>query len=110
MHVTEPGEVQSRCARASAPSDVVVELFGVRFVVSGDDSVLEQVARRLPPEWTPADSTPPDSIPDRTYRFTRCSAGGKTGYQLRADDALLTRSADLADLCERFQSDLELFA
>jgi hypothetical protein len=89
-----------------------VELFGVRFVVSAadDDAVLEQVARRLPPDWRPADSTPPDSTPDRTYRFTRCRAGGQTGHQLCADDALLGRSADLEDLYERFQSDLELFA
>ena len=84
--------------------------YGVRVGVRVDDpGALVAVAERLPPGWKP--STSP-----RVARLYSLIAGGATGegrvrrfHLLYAGAELVARSLDAEVVCERFESDLQLY-
>ena len=86
------------------PKTLFVVVFGVRIAIRLDDpSIVGRIAACLPPYWCLCS---PAQI-DRVYRFSR--AERELSWALFGDDVLLGRTVNLDALCDRFQSDLELF-
>jgi hypothetical protein len=101
-----------------APTALLVVIFGVRIEIQFDDaSIVDRISSCLPSGWSLCG---PTSI-DRIYRFSRTEThrveaspsidpvAVASGWRVFADGALVARSNDFDELCERFQSDLELF-
>jgi len=82
-----------------------VAVFGIHLEICAEAELLDRVSRKLPPACRRSSSR----LPDRRYRFARVRHDGHVQWELRANGLLLEGAADPDSLCERFESDLELY-
>lgn len=96
------------------PTVLAFSMFGVRVEIRIDDGALvEPIVKCLPPGWS-GDTA---ARIDRTYEFLNAPPGWssgqstprESGWYLLAGRSLVWQSSDVGALCDRFQSDLELF-